>query len=181
MCSTRRSSRWTSGSSSAKMAVSCPGKSPDASSQVRGAVPRNDSISPISIVLKSWEPVNVPSSCVAQHEMAAMPEFSCTSSATSFQRKSAAQLVFKHANVSMSKVKFGGEKKRREFVKLTPESHCVHRCVSGSTGDSLEVWKELDLAKVEQDLRGVLARGITSVAVLFLHSYTSVGFFLHRL
>lgn len=46
------------------------------------------------------------------------------------------------------------------------------RIVTGSTGDSLEVWKELDLAKVEQDLRGVLSRGITSLAVLFLHSYT---------
>uniref|UniRef100_A0AAX7VRR6 5-oxoprolinase, ATP-hydrolysing n=1 Tax=Astatotilapia calliptera TaxID=8154 RepID=A0AAX7VRR6_ASTCA len=42
----------------------------------------------------------------------------------------------------------------------------------GSTGDSLEVWKELDLEQVEKDLRGVLARGITSLAVLLLHSYT---------
>uniref|UniRef100_A0A665W2K4 5-oxoprolinase, ATP-hydrolysing n=1 Tax=Echeneis naucrates TaxID=173247 RepID=A0A665W2K4_ECHNA len=41
-----------------------------------------------------------------------------------------------------------------------------------STGDSLEVWKELDLAQVEKDLRGVLSRGITSLAVLLLHSYT---------
>uniref|UniRef100_A0A3Q3MNH3 5-oxoprolinase, ATP-hydrolysing n=1 Tax=Labrus bergylta TaxID=56723 RepID=A0A3Q3MNH3_9LABR len=42
----------------------------------------------------------------------------------------------------------------------------------GSTGDSLEVWRELDLDKVEKDLRGVLSRGITSLAVLLLHSYT---------
>uniref|UniRef100_A0A3Q1BR13 5-oxoprolinase, ATP-hydrolysing n=1 Tax=Amphiprion ocellaris TaxID=80972 RepID=A0A3Q1BR13_AMPOC len=41
-----------------------------------------------------------------------------------------------------------------------------------STGDSLEVWKELDLEQVEKDLRGVLSRGITSLAVLLLHSYT---------
>uniref|UniRef100_A0A3Q0QXW5 5-oxoprolinase, ATP-hydrolysing n=1 Tax=Amphilophus citrinellus TaxID=61819 RepID=A0A3Q0QXW5_AMPCI len=40
------------------------------------------------------------------------------------------------------------------------------------TGDSLEVWKELDLEQTEKDLRGVLSRGITSLAVLFLHSYT---------
>lgn len=53
-------------------------------------------------------------------------------------------------------------------------SQFVYQCLSGSTGDSLEVWKELDLAKVEQDLRGVLSRGITSLAVLFLHSYTYV-------
>ncbi|CAF97977.1 unnamed protein product, partial [Tetraodon nigroviridis] len=46
------------------------------------------------------------------------------------------------------------------------------RVVTGSTGDSLEVWRELDLDKVELDLRGVLSRGITSVAVLLLHSYT---------
>ncbi|XP_030612473.1 5-oxoprolinase isoform X2 [Archocentrus centrarchus] len=44
--------------------------------------------------------------------------------------------------------------------------------VTGSTGDSLEVWKELDLEQTEKDLRGVLSRGITSLAVLFLHSYT---------
>lgn len=47
-------------------------------------------------------------------------------------------------------------------------------CVPGSTGDSLEVWRELDLERVEKDLRGVLSRGITSLAVLLLHSYTSV-------
>ncbi|XP_024864412.1 5-oxoprolinase [Kryptolebias marmoratus] len=46
------------------------------------------------------------------------------------------------------------------------------RLVRGSTGDSLEVWKEVDLDRVEKDLRGVLSRGITSVAVLLLHSYT---------
>ncbi|XP_061660932.1 5-oxoprolinase [Syngnathoides biaculeatus] len=46
------------------------------------------------------------------------------------------------------------------------------RVVTGSTGDSLEVWRELDLERVEKDLRGVLSRGITSLAVLLLHSYT---------
>lgn len=48
-------------------------------------------------------------------------------------------------------------------------------CLPGSTGDSLEVWQELDLERVEKELRGVLSRGITSLAVLLLHSYTSVG------
>uniref|UniRef100_A0A3Q3VZX8 Uncharacterized protein n=1 Tax=Mola mola TaxID=94237 RepID=A0A3Q3VZX8_MOLML len=43
---------------------------------------------------------------------------------------------------------------------------------AGSTGDSLEVWRELDLEEVERDLRGVLSHGITSLAVLLLHSYT---------
>ena len=47
-------------------------------------------------------------------------------------------------------------------------------CLSGSTGDSLEVWRELDTQQVEKDLKGVLARGITSLAVLLLHSYTYV-------
>ncbi len=51
---------------------------------------------------------------------------------------------------------------------------CVRRCPSGSTGDSLEVWRELDLQQVEKDLRGILSRGITSLAVLLLHSYTLV-------
>lgn len=46
------------------------------------------------------------------------------------------------------------------------------RIVTGSTGDSLEVWKEVDLELVEKDLKGVLSRGITSLAVLLLHSYT---------
>ena len=56
-----------------------------------------------------------------------------------------------------------------------PGNLCVCAAVpSGSTGDSLEVWRELDLERVEKDLRGVLSRGITSLAVLLLHSYTSV-------
>ncbi|KAJ3611770.1 hypothetical protein NHX12_021784, partial [Muraenolepis orangiensis] len=46
------------------------------------------------------------------------------------------------------------------------------RTVTGSTGDSLEVWRELDLKGVEEDLKGVLSRGITSLAVILLHSYT---------
>ncbi|XP_077480992.1 5-oxoprolinase [Stigmatopora argus] len=46
------------------------------------------------------------------------------------------------------------------------------RVVTGSTGDRLEVWQELNLETVEKDLRGVLSRGITSLAVLLLHSYT---------
>uniref|UniRef100_A0A7N8YGA8 5-oxoprolinase, ATP-hydrolysing n=1 Tax=Mastacembelus armatus TaxID=205130 RepID=A0A7N8YGA8_9TELE len=46
---------------------------------------------------------------------------------------------------------------------------CLHIC---STGESLVVWKELALDHVEKDLRGVLSRGITSLAVLLLHSYT---------
>ncbi|XP_036377739.1 5-oxoprolinase [Megalops cyprinoides] len=47
-----------------------------------------------------------------------------------------------------------------------------NRIVTGSTGDALEVWREVDLQRVERDLRGVLSRGITSLAVLLLHSYT---------
>ncbi|XP_066522637.1 5-oxoprolinase [Hoplias malabaricus] len=45
------------------------------------------------------------------------------------------------------------------------------RIVTGSTGDSLEVWQELDLKTVERDLRAVLSKGITSLAILLLHSY----------
>lgn len=61
-------------------------------------------------------------------------------------------------------------------MKALPESDLNVKALclrpSGSTGDSLEVWRELDLDKVEVDLRGVLSRGITSLAVLLLHSYT---------
>ncbi|XP_065098755.1 5-oxoprolinase [Paramisgurnus dabryanus] len=46
------------------------------------------------------------------------------------------------------------------------------RMVTGSTGDSLEVWRELDLDQAEQDLKRVLTKGIRSLAVLLLHSYT---------
>lgn len=46
--------------------------------------------------------------------------------------------------------------------------------LSGSTGESLEVWRELDLQRVEQDLRRVQSKGIRSLAVLLLHSYTFV-------
>uniref|UniRef100_A0A9J8D715 5-oxoprolinase, ATP-hydrolysing n=1 Tax=Cyprinus carpio carpio TaxID=630221 RepID=A0A9J8D715_CYPCA len=46
------------------------------------------------------------------------------------------------------------------------------RIVKGSTGESLEVWQELDLQRVEQDLRRVQSKGISSIAVLLLHSYT---------
>ncbi|KAK1794456.1 hypothetical protein P4O66_011331 [Electrophorus voltai] len=45
------------------------------------------------------------------------------------------------------------------------------RLVTGSTGEVLEVWQELDLQHLERELRGVLARGISSLAVLLLHSY----------
>uniref|UniRef100_A0A671NK89 5-oxoprolinase-like n=1 Tax=Sinocyclocheilus anshuiensis TaxID=1608454 RepID=A0A671NK89_9TELE len=38
--------------------------------------------------------------------------------------------------------------------------------------NDLEVWQELDLQRVEQDLRRVQSKGISSLAVLLLHSYT---------
>uniref|UniRef100_A0A8C2GXF7 5-oxoprolinase, ATP-hydrolysing n=1 Tax=Cyprinus carpio TaxID=7962 RepID=A0A8C2GXF7_CYPCA len=38
--------------------------------------------------------------------------------------------------------------------------------------NDLEVWQELDLQRVEQDLRRVQSKGISSIAVLLLHSYT---------
>nr|XP_015209776.1 PREDICTED: 5-oxoprolinase isoform X1 [Lepisosteus oculatus] len=54
-----------------------------------------------------------------------------------------------------------------ELPKRAPE-----HTVTGSTGESLEVWRTVDLQRLESDLRGVLSRGITSLAVLLLHSYT---------
>lgn len=43
---------------------------------------------------------------------------------------------------------------------------------TGSTGECVEVWRRVDLAQLEDQLRGVLARGIRSLAVVLLHSYT---------
>ncbi|XP_034016310.1 5-oxoprolinase isoform X2 [Thalassophryne amazonica] len=59
----------------------------------------------------------------------------------------------------------------RQNTCQLPTNHS-RRIVTGSSGDSLEVWKELNLDRVEEDLRGVLSRGITNLAVLLLHSYT---------
>ncbi|XP_048862389.1 5-oxoprolinase isoform X2 [Brienomyrus brachyistius] len=56
----------------------------------------------------------------------------------------------------------GGRVAGRELVKE----------VTGSTGEVLEVWREPDLQQVERDLLALLSRGITSLAVLLLHSYT---------
>ncbi len=51
--------------------------------------------------------------------------------------------------------------------------------LAGCTGESLEVWQELDLQLVEQDLRRVQTKGISSLAVLLLHSYTCVLHYIH--
>ncbi|XP_061778000.1 5-oxoprolinase isoform X2 [Nerophis ophidion] len=59
---------------------------------------------------------------------------------------------------------------RQDGCKLPRKD--AKRVVTGSTGDSLEVWRELDLEHVEKDLKGVLSRGISSLAVLLLHAYT---------
>ncbi|XP_022541160.2 5-oxoprolinase [Astyanax mexicanus] len=58
---------------------------------------------------------------------------------------------------------------RQDGCQLSREE--PKRIVTGSTGESLEVWQELDLHRVERDLKAVLSRGITSLAVLLLHSY----------
>ncbi|XP_078458013.1 5-oxoprolinase isoform X1 [Lampetra planeri] len=53
------------------------------------------------------------------------------------------------------------------------EAHPI--VTAGSTGEKLEVWKEVDLADLEEKLSGVLARGISSLAVVLMHSYTWAG------
>ncbi|KAM4688297.1 5-oxoprolinase isoform 1-T2 [Discoglossus pictus] len=42
----------------------------------------------------------------------------------------------------------------------------------GSTGDSMEVWEPVNLQHLEKELRRVLSRGIRSLAVVLMHSYT---------
>ncbi|XP_059827580.1 5-oxoprolinase [Hypanus sabinus] len=44
--------------------------------------------------------------------------------------------------------------------------------VTGSTGDQVEVWRSTDLLQLEAELKAVLSRGIHSLAVVLLHSYT---------
>ncbi|NWU68681.1 OPLA oxoprolinase, partial [Pterocles burchelli] len=47
--------------------------------------------------------------------------------------------------------------------------------LEGSTGGSLRVLRPLELSALRQELEGVLARGIRSLAVLLLHSYAWPG------
>ncbi|XP_053571428.1 5-oxoprolinase isoform X2 [Bombina bombina] len=54
---------------------------------------------------------------------------------------------------------------------LLPKEHSVKTFI-GSTGDSLEVWEPVNLQHLEKELRGALSRGIRSLAVVLMHSYT---------
>lgn len=45
------------------------------------------------------------------------------------------------------------------------------RLSPGCTGDTLLLWRPLDLTALRRELERVLARGIRSLAVLLLHSY----------
>lgn len=44
--------------------------------------------------------------------------------------------------------------------------------VTGTTEEKLEVWRDVDVPKLRQDLQRLLDRGIQSLAVVLLHSYT---------
>ncbi|KAM4704893.1 5-oxoprolinase [Rhinophrynus dorsalis] len=64
-----------------------------------------------------------------------------------------------------------------ERVVLKREGCCLPKDKSlktfiGSTGEALEVWEPINLKLLERDLRGVLSRGIQSLAVVLMHSYT---------
>ncbi|CAH2286095.1 5-oxoprolinase [Pelobates cultripes] len=52
-----------------------------------------------------------------------------------------------------------------------PKDPCIKSFV-GSTGDSLEVWEPVNLEQLKVELLGVLSRGIRSLAVVLMHSYT---------
>ncbi|XP_064410048.1 5-oxoprolinase isoform X1 [Latimeria chalumnae] len=47
--------------------------------------------------------------------------------------------------------------------------------VKGATGERLEVWRALNLDCLEKELLRVLAKGISSLAVVLIHSYTWSG------
>ena len=42
----------------------------------------------------------------------------------------------------------------------------------GITGDSFEIWKSINVDELRADLQTVLDKGITSLAVVLMHSYT---------
>ncbi|XP_041376521.1 5-oxoprolinase-like [Gigantopelta aegis] len=44
--------------------------------------------------------------------------------------------------------------------------------VTGTTMEKLEVWQPIDLTKLREDLKSVLNKGIKSLAVVLMHSYT---------
>ncbi|XP_067872121.1 5-oxoprolinase isoform X2 [Heterodontus francisci] len=44
--------------------------------------------------------------------------------------------------------------------------------VTGSTGEHVEVWRPVDMSQLEGQLMGLLSRGIQTLAVVLLHSYT---------
>ncbi|KAI0219976.1 5-oxoprolinase [Lamellibrachia satsuma] len=43
---------------------------------------------------------------------------------------------------------------------------------TGITGEQVEIWQRVDKEKLREDLQKLLAKGIRSLAVVFLHSYT---------
>uniref|UniRef100_A0A8B9SVJ5 5-oxoprolinase, ATP-hydrolysing n=1 Tax=Anas platyrhynchos TaxID=8839 RepID=A0A8B9SVJ5_ANAPL len=55
-----------------------------------------------------------------------------------------------------------------------PGSEALPR-LAGCTGDTLLLWRPLDLTALRRELERVLARGIRSLAVLLLHSYAWPG------
>ncbi|XP_071092367.1 LOW QUALITY PROTEIN: 5-oxoprolinase-like [Haliotis cracherodii] len=44
--------------------------------------------------------------------------------------------------------------------------------VTGTTGEELEIWEEVNVGKLKADLQELLNKGIKSLAVVFMHSYT---------
>ncbi|XP_078607993.1 5-oxoprolinase-like isoform X1 [Branchiostoma floridae x Branchiostoma japonicum] len=47
--------------------------------------------------------------------------------------------------------------------------------VTGTTGEKLHVWEQLDEVQLRADLQAILDRGIRSLAVVLMHSYTFAG------
>ncbi|TYJ54879.1 hypothetical protein B9479_004471 [Cryptococcus floricola] len=59
-----------------------------------------------------------------------------------------------------------------ELVKRAGESDDPGRVVLGVSGEAVRVLQELDEKQIERDLKEIHARGIDSLAVVLLHSYT---------
>jgi len=55
--------------------------------------------------------------------------------------------------------------------KNDSNEHGSPRVVTGTTGEELELWTPLNLKKLRTDLQKILDKGITSLAVVLMHSY----------
>jgi 5-oxoprolinase (ATP-hydrolysing) len=45
------------------------------------------------------------------------------------------------------------------------------KCVTGRTGEDVEIWQDVDEDQLRDDLKKILQKGIRSISVILMHSY----------